>query len=122
MTVAVIGSRGLRLDDLSAYLPAETTEIISGGAMGIDTSARIYARTHQLPFREYLPEYEKYGRSAPLKRNITIIENADLVLAFWDGRSPGTAYVIRKCRELHVPCRVFLAKKQPPHGSPCEGR
>ncbi len=30
-------------------------------------------------------EYDKYGRSAPLKRNITIIEHADLVLAFWTG-------------------------------------
>ena len=45
--------------------------------------------------------------SAPLKRNISIIEHADLVLAFWDGQSRGTAFVIRKCREMNVPVKVF---------------
>lgn len=110
MKVAVIGSRDLWIDDLSAYLPDETTEIISGGARGIDTSARKYALDHQIPLTEYLPDYKKYGRSAPLRRNITIIEKADLVLAFWDGHSPGTAYVIRKCKETGVPCRVFMQK------------
>ena len=40
-----------------------------------------------------------------------IIEYADLALAFWDGESRGTAYVIRKCREMNVPCKVYnLAK------------
>ncbi len=37
MKVAVIGSRGLRVDNLEKYLPKETTEIVSGGARGIDT-------------------------------------------------------------------------------------
>ena len=108
MKVAVIGSRSLRIDNLSQYLPGNTTEIISGGARGIDSSARLYARKHGIPYREYAPDYEKYGRSAPLRRNITIIEQAELVLAFWDGQSSGTAYVIRKCREMGVPCRVFM--------------
>lgn len=46
MRVAVIGSRGLTVDDLGLYLPEETTEIISGGARGVDTSAREYALSH----------------------------------------------------------------------------
>ena len=40
MKVAVIGSRGLCVPDLEKYLPAEVTEIISGGAKGVDTSAK----------------------------------------------------------------------------------
>lgn len=111
MKVAVIGSRSLMIDDFSEYLPENTTEIISGSARGIDASVKQYALKHHLPYREYLPDYRRYGRTAPLKRNITIIENADLVLAFWDGLSTGTAYVIRKCRETGVPCRVFMQKK-----------
>lgn len=102
MKVAVIGSRGLTVNDLEKYLPAETTEIISGGARGVDTCAREYALSHGIKLTEFLPDYKKYGRSAPLKRNITIIENADLVLAFWDGSSRGTRFVIDKCRELGV--------------------
>ena len=42
MKVAVIGSRGLYVE-IEAYLPKETTVIISGGAKGIDTLAEEYA-------------------------------------------------------------------------------
>lgn len=107
MKVAVIGSRGLVVENLGEYLPADTTEIISGGARGIDTCAREYATAHGIKLTEFLPEYEKYGRSAPLKRNITIIENADLVLAFWDGTSRGTKFVIDNCHKLGVDVKVF---------------
>lgn len=74
MKVAVIGSRGLTVSDLGRYLPENTTEIVSGGAKGVDTSAREYALAHGIKQTEFLPEYTRFGRSAPLKRNITIIE------------------------------------------------
>ncbi len=107
MRVAVIGSRGLTVEDLGKYLPEETTEIISGGAKGIDSCAREYAVSHGIKLTEFLPEYEKYGRGAPLKRNITIIQNSDIVLAFWDGSSRGTKFVIDKCREMGVEVKVI---------------
>lgn len=109
MRIAVVGSRGLWVGDLGKYLPEETTEIISGGARGVDASAREYALSHNIPFREFLPDYKRYGRAAPLKRNITIIKNADLVLAFWDSSSRGTLFVIEKCKQLRVPVKVFRA-------------
>lgn len=112
MKVAVIGSRGLLVDDLEKYLPDDTTEIISGGAKGADASAREYALRHGLKLTEYLPEYARYGRAAPLKRNITIIEHADLVLAFWDGTSRGTNYVIDNCKKRKIPVRVYVLDKQ----------
>lgn len=108
MKVAVIGSRGLSVSDLGKYLPEDTTEIVSGGARGVDTSAREYALSHGLKLTEFLPEYEKYGRSAPLKRNITIIEYADIVLAFWDGQSRGTKFVIDNCHKLGVKVKVYV--------------
>ena len=111
MRVAVIGSRGLRVDDLENYLPPETTEIVSGGAKGIDACAREYALRRGLKLTEYLPEYSRYGRAAPLKRNITIIENADLVLAFWDGRSRGTRYVIDNCKKRNIPLKIYILSK-----------
>ena len=103
MRVAVIGSRGLQVDDLENYLPDGVTEIVSGGARGIDTCAKNYALLHGLKLTEFLPEYEKYGRAAPLRRNITIIEHADLVLAFWDGKSRGTKSVIVNCKKRNIP-------------------
>ena len=108
MKVAVIGSRGLSVTDLGRYLPENTTEIVSGGAKGVDTSARVYALAHGIKLTEFLPEYTRFGRSAPLKRNITIIEYSDIVLAFWDGKSRGTKFVIDNCRKLGVEVRVYI--------------
>lgn len=106
MKVAVIGSRGLVVNNLEKFLPKDTTEIISGGARGIDSCAREYALAHGIKLTEFLPEYEKYGRSAPLKRNIKIIKKADLVLAFWDGTSRGTKFVIDNCNRMGVSVKV----------------
>ncbi len=107
MRVAVVGSRSLTAPNLAAYLPPETTEIVSGGARGVDQQAKEYALQHHIKYTEFLPDYPRYGRSAPLKRNDEIIRYAELVLIFWDGRSPGSAYVSRRCEELAVAHQVI---------------
>lgn len=107
MKVAIVGSRSLVITDLEKYLPADVTEIVSGGARGVDACAKTYAITHKLKYTEFLPEYKKYGRSAPLKRNISIIKYADIVLAFWNGNSKGTKYVIDQCHKLGIPIQVY---------------
>lgn len=111
MRVAVIGSRNLRVDDLEQYLPENVSEIISGGAKGVDTSAAEYAKAHDLKLTTLLPDYRRYGRGAPLKRNVQIAESADLVLAFWDGKSHGTKFVIDHCRKHHLPISVHLMEE-----------
>ena len=99
MKVAVIGSRTVTVENIGDYLPADTTELVSGGAKGVDTCAREYAEANGIPITEFLPEYNRYGRGAPLKRNIQIIDYADLVIAFWDGKSRGTKMVIETCEK-----------------------
>ena len=108
MKTAVIGSRGLTVNNLGEYLPEGTTEIVSGGAKGIDTCAREYALAHNIKLTEFLPDYEKYKKGAPLKRNLQIIEYADIVLAFWDGKSKGTKYVIDNCKNNGVEVKVYI--------------
>ena len=108
MKVGVIGSRGLTVDNLEQYLPENTTEIVSGGAKGIDTCARKYAISHGIKLTEFLPEYRRYGRGAPLKRNLKIIEYADVVIAFWDRQSKGTKNVIENCKKLNVKVDVHI--------------
>lgn len=110
MKIAVIGSRNLIVKDLGRYLPEKVTEIVSGGARGIDACARKYAKAHGIKLKEFLPEYEKYGRSAPLKRNLQIIDYADLIIAFWDGQSRGTKFVIDNCQKRNKKVRVFITK------------
>lgn len=111
MKIAVIGSRGLKVDDLRKYLPENTTEIVSGGAKGVDTSAKEYAEKNNIKLTEFLPEYEKYGRSAPLRRNLQIIGYADEVLAFWDGTSCGTKYVIDNCKKQNKKVTVYIKNR-----------
>lgn len=67
MKVTVIGSRGLCVKNLEKYLPKCTTEIVSGGARGVDTSAKEYALSHNIKLTEFLPEYSKYGKKHRLK-------------------------------------------------------
>lgn len=112
MKIAIVGSRGLYIHDFKKYLPDDITEIISGGAKGIDTCAKRYALKYGIRFIEILPDYAKYGKSAPLKRNDIIIEMADAVLAIWDGRSAGTKYVINKCRKTNKSITIINIEKQ----------
>ena len=112
MRVAVVGSRGLVIDDLGEYLPEDVTEIVSGGASGVDRCARRYARAHGITLTEFLPEYKRFGRAAPIKRNILIIENADIVLAFWDGTSHGTKFMIDSCKKMRIPFKVFTFNRR----------
>ena len=111
MKIAIIGSRNLKVYNLEEYIPKSTTEIVSGGARGIDTCAKEYAQKCKIKLTEFLPEYNKYGKTAPLKRNIQIIEYADIVLAFWDGKSHGTKFVIENCKKKNKKIRIFLSKK-----------
>lgn len=112
MKVAIIGSRTLRLPIPADAVPKSTTLILSGAANGIDRMARLFAQEHHIPIHEVLPDYARYGRAAPLRRNDAIIDAADYVLAFWDGKSRGTAYVINRCRRLKKPLRVLRIRVQ----------
>ena len=108
MKVAIVGSRNITAEIPESCVPEGVTEIISGAAKGIDTCAREFARKHHIFLTDILPEYDLYGRRAPLKRNDLIISLADKVLIFWDGKSRGTGYVIKKCKELKKPYTIYL--------------
>jgi len=111
MKVAVVGSRNLLVSDLQQYLPDKITEIVSGGARGVDTCARKFAHRNGLKLTEFLPDYRTYGKSAPIKRNLQIIAYADIVIAFWDKKSRGTKFVIDQCKRQGVKIRVFVPKE-----------
>lgn len=108
MKLAIVGSRNITDINLESYIIEYPDEIISGGAKGIDTLAAEYARKHHIPLIEYLPDYKKYGRSAPIIRNRQIIEAADNVLALWDGVSRGTKNSIETARKLGKKVSLFI--------------
>ncbi len=110
MILGIAGSRDIELPLPDELMPKNIDKIVSGGAEGIDKSARNYALNHKIPILEILPEYDLYGKLAPLKRNDIIINQSDIVYIFWNGKSHGSEYVIRKCRKLSKPHKVFLLK------------
>ena len=107
MKIAIVGSRNVTVDSFDDYIPDTCTEIVSGGAKGIDTCARIWAEKRGLTVTEFLPDYQRYGRSAPMVRNRQIVDYADAVLAFWDGKSKGTAYTVKYAQKQGKPVSVI---------------
>ena len=106
MRLAIIGSRNCIPIDIEKELDNIPETVVSGGAMGVDTYARMFAKKHNLNLVEYLPDYERYGRGAPLVRNKLIVENCDSVLAFWDGQSRGTKFTLDYAKELGKPVKI----------------
>ena len=110
--VAVIGSRNIEACDLSAHIPQNCTLIVSGGAKGVDTLAEQYAAEHGIELLTIRPDYRRYGRGAPLRRNNQIVDHADCVLAFWDGQSKGTKYTIDYAEKTGKKVSVILCKTE----------
>ncbi len=111
LTIAIIGSRSLDIPIPDGLIPDGTAKIISGGARGMDFRAREYALSHRILIEEIVPAYDLYGRRAPLVRNDIIVSRSDTVYIFWDGKSSGTAYVIKECRKQNKPYRIFIPEK-----------
>ncbi len=111
MKLAIIGSRSLDNFPIDKYIPEGATEIVSGGARGIDTLAKDYAKRKGLKLTEFLPRYDLYpGKIAPLKRNEEIALYADAAVAFWDGKSSGTEYTVKLFQKLGKKVRLVTVK------------
>ena len=104
----MVGSRTITEAELEKYIPEDATVILSGGAKGVDTLAEEYADRHGLKKKILLPDYELFGKGAPLIRDRQIVDNADLVVAIWDGNSPGTRYTIEYAKKQGVKVRLYI--------------
>lgn len=95
----VAGSRGFEdYEKAEAHINAEFEnappcgigEIVSGGAYGADKMGEKYATEYNIPLKQFLPDWDHYGKGAGLVRNKQMAEYADCAIIFWDGRSRGT--------------------------------
>lgn len=110
MKIAVIGSREISNifeKDIIDNIPAKCSEIVSGGANGIDSLAENAAKMLNIKIKIFKPQYEKFGKSAPILRNKEIISYADSVIAFWNFKSKGTLNVILTCIKLNKPFKII---------------
>ena len=109
MRIAIVGSRDVTVSDIGRYI-SNAKEIVSGGAVGVDRCAEEYAKKNGIKLTVFLPEYELYGRAAPIVRNKKIVDYSDKIVAFWNGSSKGTLSVINYARKTGKPCEVIICK------------
>ena len=74
--------------------PNEDFAIVSGLARGADKLAYNLAAKNEIAVHCYPAHWDKFGKSAGYKRNAQMADNADELLAFWDGKSKGTKHMI----------------------------
>lgn len=72
----------------------EPTVIISGTAAGADTLGEQWAKHWGIELIRVPAEWEKYGKRAGYMRNSQMADQADALIAFWDGKSRGTKHMI----------------------------
>jgi len=105
MKLLIAGSRGIIktheggvhhiISDLVEKYRLDVTEVVHGGARGIDLMGGRWANKRDLPVVEMVPEWTK-GKQAGLVRNGKMVEYCDFAMVFWDGHSKGTEDTARK--------------------------
>ena len=86
--------------------------ILSGGAKGVDQITKAYAKANSLHLIEFLP-YHLLDKNVEFSskyffiRNKQMIDNADKVLVFWDGKSKGTEYGIKYTQKKGIPIMIL---------------
>lgn len=91
-----------------------TAEIMHGGAPGADTIAAWAAEDFGFAVTAFLPDPRRPSPRRYHERNDRMLDQADLVIAFHDGVSRGTASVIEKARKRGIPVEVVSQPTQAP--------
>ena len=113
MKLAVVGSRTFKdYETVKVILDALREEvgfnkICSGGAKGADDLGEKYAWQNDIPLEIFVPEWDKHGKSAGFIRNVEIWDNSDFGVAFWDGKSKGTAHSFKLAKKQKKRLFVF---------------
>lgn len=109
--VFICGSRNILDLCLDNYLDKDKIGcVVSGGANGVDTIAEKWAKSNNIEFVAFLPDWNTYGKRAGLKRNEDMVKFSDFTVAFWDGKSKGTKYSIKYSEKLGHKTTVHIIK------------
>lgn len=75
----------------SGWIP---TVVISGTAKGADQCGEQWAECFSIPVEKFPADWKTYGRRAGYLRNEQMANNADALIALWNGKSAGTKHMI----------------------------
>lgn len=122
MRLIIAGSRTLTLDydfiheallACSNYQAPRIipTEIVSGGARGIDKTGEDYARNWHVPLKIFHADWDRHGKAAGPARNKEMAEYADILLLIWDGESRGSANMKETMIKLGKPVYEIILRE-----------
>lgn len=86
--------------------PHPGVSIISGMAPGADLLGLRYATERGYAVEEFPADWSK-GRSAGPQRNRAMAQSANACIAFWDGKSKGTASMIALAKRQQLKLQVI---------------
>jgi len=112
MRYGIVGSRNFGNLELVRRFVSRLQDddiVVSGGARGVDATAARFARARGLKVEEYIPDWEKLGKAAGYIRNKDIVNNSDILVAFWNGTSKGTEHSILIARKAKK--KVFIVNE-----------
>lgn len=113
MKVIIAGSRNFRDYDTlrrvctEYFMELNIIEIVSGNAIGADRLGEQFAFDIRIPVKKFPADWNGYGPSAGVIRNCEMADYADILIAFWDGKSPGTKHMIKTAREKGLKVEVY---------------
>ncbi len=115
MRVIVAGSRGITdkavvmqaLRDAFLWEGINPTCIVSGTARGVDRLGEEIARSAGLRIDSRPADWNRHGKRAGFLRNEEMADNADALVAVWDGSSPGTKHMIAAARARGLLVHVY---------------
>lgn len=105
--VTVMATTLNNLQDVDHVIEIEKLTLICGMARGADLTAYKLFREVGLPIKMYPADWDKYGKQAGFIRNTQMADVADMLIAFWDGESRGTAHMINTMKQQHKSVFVF---------------
>ncbi len=82
---------------------ARIAQVLTGEARGADRLGFRWAWKHMVPYQCFRAEWARFGKAAGVRRNHQLAQAGDVLVAFWDGQSPGTAHLIQCMRALGKP-------------------
>ncbi len=93
------------MDKLLANITDEIT-VLCGQAKGADTLGEQYAKEMGYAVSYYPANWERYGKYAGYLRNEQMAQNADALVAFWDGKSHGTKHMLGLALQYGLKVRI----------------
>jgi ribonuclease HI len=117
MKTIIAGSRTVEALETVSRAIAESgfqiTTVISGTAKGVDQLGEQWARANGIPVERFPADWKTHGNYAGHIRNRQMAENADALIAVWDGKSKGTKSMIEIAVGKGMPVHVHKVEHVP---------